>query len=67
MPRQCGAALIVADVDHIDPGDTMSIFFALIIVAFVLSLLAAIGVPAGRISLFPLAFAVYMLALILTK
>jgi len=45
----------------------MSIFFALIIVAFVLSLLSAIGVPAGRISLFPLAFAVYMLALILTK
>lgn len=45
----------------------MSIFFALLIIAFVLALLAAIGVPAGRIGLFPLAFAVYLLALILQK
>ena len=43
----------------------MSIFLVLIIVAFVLALLAAINVPSTHVQLFPLAFAVYMLALLL--
>lgn len=42
----------------------MSLFLILVIVAFVLALIAAIGVP-SRIGLLPLAFAVYMLAILL--
>lgn len=43
----------------------MSISFILIVVALVLALLAAINTP-SRINLLPLAFALYMLALLVT-
>jgi len=42
----------------------MSLYFVCIIVALILAILAAIPVP-SRIGLFPLAFACFMLALIL--
>jgi hypothetical protein len=40
----------------------MTLSLLLLIVAFVLALLAAFGVSAGRVGLFPLAFAVFILA-----
>lgn len=42
----------------------MSLYFVCIIVALILSILAAVPVP-SRVGLFPLAFAFFMLALIL--
>ena len=42
----------------------MSIFIILILIAFVLALIAAFNVP-SRVGLFPLAFAVFMLAILL--
>lgn len=40
----------------------MALGTLLLIISFVLALLAACGVAAGRVGLFPLAFAIYVLA-----
>jgi hypothetical protein len=42
----------------------MSLFLILIVIALILALMAAVNVP-SRIGLFPLAFAVFLLAIIL--
>jgi hypothetical protein len=43
----------------------MSLSLVMVIVALILSALAAFNVPSSRVGLFPLAFAFYMLALLL--
>lgn len=42
----------------------MSLFTVFVVVALVLAILAALGVPSSRVGLFPLALAFYMLALL---